>query len=308
MNPDQSRPTIVVDWGTSNFRAYLVTADGLRLDRVNAADGLNNIDRPFDQVLLHHIGGWLREYGPIPTVMCGMVGSPGGWQFVPHVSAPASLQQLAKNCVLLDAFTACPTWIVPGVSGTGIAGSADVMRGEEVQYFGALQWLHNARRERPHLLCFPGTHNKWVDASTDTLTAFSTTMSGEVFALLHEHSILTHSVDSELTWRDPAFTAGLDYSGRDGGLLHHLFTVRSRNLADEHALEDGPAYLSGLIIGHEIRHLRAAAACSIGIVGATTLAQRYQFALAHFGYDAFLIDNEDATIRGALAIVKNLSS
>ncbi|HBF61784.1 MAG TPA: 2-oxo-3-deoxygalactonate kinase, partial [Gammaproteobacteria bacterium] len=243
--------SIVVDWGTSNFRAYLVDPNGQCLERIDSADGLNNIESPFADVLIGHIAQWLQQHGTLTTLMSGMVGSPNGWQHVPHLPGPISIAQLAQHSQLINEFTPCPTWIVPGVSGTGTAGSFDVMRGEEVQYFGAQQWLNQHRME-PELLCFPGTHNKWLPFKPDELGSFSTTMSGELFELLSKQSILAHSIDPEANWSDTAFLAGIDHATRPGGFLHHLFSVRSRNLSGEHTSATGESYLSGLIIGHEL--------------------------------------------------------
>ncbi|MBK88383.1 MAG: MFS transporter [Gammaproteobacteria bacterium] len=298
--------SIVVDWGTSNFRAYLVRDDGLCLERINTADGLNNVERRFADVLLQHIGNWLQQHGPLTTLLGGMVGSPAGWQLVPHLPSPVSLKQLAQYSQPLPEFTPCPAWIVPGVSGTGVAGSFDVMRGEELQYFGAQQWLKQQRRAPPQLLCFPGTHNKWLAFTENALGNFSTTMSGELFGLLSQQSILADSIDAHAVWNDDAFYRGIDHAEKSGGLLHHLFSVRSRNLNGEHSAREGLPYLSGLIIGHELLNLSAKPTRSIGIVGAHALAQHYQMALTYRGYEAFCVDSEAATILGALAIMPHL--
>ena len=297
--------SIVVDWGTSNFRAYLVQADGQCLERVDTADGLNNVERPFADVLLQHIGDWLQQHGPLNTLLSGMVGSPGGWRLVPHLPSPVSLAQLAQHSQPLPEFAPCPAWIVPGVSGTGAAGNFDVMRGEEIQYFGAQQWLKQQRYAPPQLLCFPGTHNKWLSFTENKLGEFSTTMSGELFGLLSQQSILADSIDAHTIWSDDAFYSGIDHAGKSGGLLHHLFSVRSRNLSGEHTAREGLPYLSGLIIGHELLNLAASSTRSVGVVGAHALAQRYQMALTHRGYEAFCIDSEAATILGALAIMQH---
>ena len=297
--------SIVVDWGTSNFRAYLVDPNGQCLERIDSADGLNNIESPFADVLIGHIAHWLQQHGTLTTLMSGMVGSPNGWQHVPHLPGPTSIAQLAQHSQLINEFTPCPVWIVPGVSGTGTAGSFDVMRGEEVQYFGAQQWLNQHRME-PELLCFPGTHNKWLPFKPDELGSFSTTMSGELFELLSKQSILAHSIDPEANWSDTAFLAGIDHATRPGGFLHHLFSVRSRNLSGEHTSATGESYLSGLIIGHELSEMATAPTSSIGIIGSHSLAQRYQSALRHRGFDAICIDSEAATILGALAIMQRL--
>ena len=306
MSSKPNAVTIVVDWGTSNFRAYLVAENGNCLARVDTAEGLNNVQQPFSEVLLKHIDPWLQQHGALVTVLCGMVGSPSGWHLVPHLPAPASLVQLTEHCHRLTDFTHCPAWIVPGVFSIGYAGSHDVMRGEEVQFFGVQQLLPRSKHKPPQLLCFPGTHNKWIDASSSTLNNFSTTMSGELFGLLSQKSILASSIDADAPWNDDAFTQGLDHAKQPGGLLHHLFGVRALNLNGQHSQELGLSYLSGLIIGHELQDLGALAGCSIAIVGASELAHRYQLALTHFGYDAFCIDSEAATILGALAIAEQL--
>ncbi len=49
------------------------------------------------------------------------------------------------------------------------------------------------------------------------------------------------------------FDAGLRRSGEPGGLLHHLFGVRALALAGQLEETDAPAYLSGIVIGHEVR-------------------------------------------------------
>ena len=141
MSSKPNAVNIVVDWGTSSFRAYLVAENGNCLRRVETAEGLNNVQQPFSEVLLKHIDPWLQQHGALVTVLCGMVGSPGGWHLVPHLPAPASLMQLTEHCHRLTDFTHCPAWIVPGVFGIGYAGSHDVMRGEEVQFFGVQQLL-----------------------------------------------------------------------------------------------------------------------------------------------------------------------
>ena len=146
-------------------------------------------------------------------------GQPGGWHLVPHLPAPASLLQLAEHCHRLT--THCPAWIVPYVSGTGHAGNYDVMRGEEVQFFGAQQLPHSEHKA-PQLLCFPGTHNKWIDASSSTLNNFSTTMSGSCLGYSANYPYWPVP-DGDAPWNDDAFTQGLDHAKQPGGLLHHLF-------------------------------------------------------------------------------------
>jgi 2-dehydro-3-deoxygalactonokinase len=49
------------------------------------------------------------------------------------------------------------------------------------------------------------------------------------------------------------FDAGVRRSGEPGGLLHHIFGARSLALAGSLAETEAPAYLSGILVGHEVR-------------------------------------------------------
>ena len=77
--------------------------------------------------------------------------------------------------------------IVPGVSYVG-DGRADVMRGEEVQLLGAVA---AGMVDPMALVCHPGTHNKWATLRHGQIDRFRTVMTGELFNLLKEHSILS---------------------------------------------------------------------------------------------------------------------
>ena len=118
MSSKPNAVNIVVDWGTSNFRAYLVAENGNCLARADTAEGLNNVQQPFSEVLLKHIDPWLQKHGALVTVLCGMVGSPSGWHLVPHLPAPASLMQLTEHCHRLTDFTHCPAVVHPQLGRT----------------------------------------------------------------------------------------------------------------------------------------------------------------------------------------------
>ena len=313
-------PLIVVDWGTTNFRAYLVErrADGHGVcrDRVATPEGLLNIQSDYPGVLKQNISHWLEPSHPTPILLCGMVGSPSGWIEVPHIPCPVNIQTLAQNARQISNFNNGNTWIIPGLSGLGISGYFDVMRGEEVQYFGAKKIIKAQNLGTPEVVCFPGTHNKWINTAINmesTLDQFSTSMTGEVFNLLASHSILSNSIAKQAPWQERAFLKGLDNSASKGGIMHQLFTVRSLQLSGAHTHDNGEAYLSGLLIGSEIRSMLNEATKStkgthVAIVGSDKLAQRYLSAIDHLGHCAFSIDSEEATIAGALEIAQHLNT
>jgi 2-dehydro-3-deoxygalactonokinase len=184
------------------------------------------------------------------------------------------------------------------------------MRGEEVQFFGAQQLLATQGRPQPQRWCFPGTHNKWIEAGAK-VTRFSTSMVGEVFDLAQRHSLLAQSITPEDPTENPEnseadFLRGLATSQKTGGLLHHLFSVRSLQLSGTHGKAQGAAYLSGILIGHDICSQAPDRGASVGIVASPTLAKRYQLALTKLGYDCATVDAQLATAQGALLVAEHL--
>lgn len=86
---------IAIDWGTSNFRAFLMK-DSLCVATTHAPCGLLNVpDRQFAAALQPLIQPWLDKYPRLPLLMAGMVGSQQGWLEVPYVALPAGGEQLA---------------------------------------------------------------------------------------------------------------------------------------------------------------------------------------------------------------------
>jgi 2-dehydro-3-deoxygalactonokinase len=258
---------IAVDWGTTSFRAYRLDARG-RVLEVRSADKGIMAAPPGPQVLEEVIGDWL---GDAPIVMSGMVGSRQGWAEVPYVPCPAGLEEIRPAMrEVRDG-----VWIVPGVS----CGNAvpDVMRGEEVQVLGA---------ERDGLVCLPGTHSKWVEVRQGRIQRFSTSMTGEVYAVLKQHSILGRMMEEGPA--DPAaFDEGVERSGQAGGLLHHIFGVRTRGLMGELHAQASASYLSGILIGHELRSARAK---SVHLLGAPALVRLYVQAAGRLGVRAETLD------------------
>ena len=160
--------------------------------------------------------------GDLPMLMAGMIGSNRGWVEAPYVPCPAGLPELAARLHWIEAERAA---IVPGVA-YETDGAADVMRGEEVQLLGAFAegWIGP-----DSTLCHPGTHNKWVRLEDGRIAAFRTVMTGELFSLLKEHSILADLLAAPA---EPgrAFEAGVRH-GLDGeDLTAELFSVRARAL------------------------------------------------------------------------------
>lgn len=266
---------IAIDWGTSSFRAYRLGKDGAIVESRSAPAGILSVaPGKFPETLQAQIGDWDEA----PIVMSGMVGSRQGWVEAPYVECPCGFDEIARSLKEVS-WNERRAWIVPGVLWRGVV--PDVMRGEEVQVLGAGQ---------DGLFCLPGTHSKWVEVKNGRIERFSTFMTGEVYALLKQHSILGRMMEQGKPDAG-AFAEGVRRSGEAGGLLHHLFGVRTRGLMGELGTAASSSYLSGIVIGHE---LRSQDAKPFNLLGAPGLAALYQQAAAALGIETRTLDPNSA--------------
>nr|WP_294528402.1 2-dehydro-3-deoxygalactonokinase [uncultured Rhodopila sp.] len=286
---------IGVDWGTTSFRAFRVGRDGSIRDRRGSARGIMNVpDGRFGDTLRDEIGPWLA-LGEDRVLLSGMIGSRQGWKEAPYLPCPAGPAELAAALVDIG-FDWAKVKLVPGLCGTDESGVAEVMRGEEAQVMGVPALLRDGG-----IACLPGTHSKWVRVEGGRITGFTTHMTGEIFAALRGHTILGRMMRDGPAGGAP-FEAGIARSADAGGLLHHLFGVRALTLADRLQETESPAYLSGILIGHEVRAAMARSPGAIvQVIGAPDLTALYARAIAGCGGYAERHDGE-AAARG-LALI-----
>jgi len=289
---------LAVDWGTSSLRIYRLDADGVVRDTRYSPKGILNIeDSAFGVTLDAEAGDWIAN-GETPIVMSGMVGSRQGWVETSYVPCPAGIGDIASNLSEVN-WNTHRAWIAPGLRCRRASGVHDVMRGEEVQIFGIADDLGAGE----HCICLPGTHSKWVSVRDRKIDSFATHMTGEVFAILKEHSILgrTMTVDH---FSETAFLNGVARSSHPDGLLHHLFGVRAQVLSDELAAEETASYLSGILIGHELRSSTSDRG-EIHLLGAAELTRLYALAASAMHVDT-VIHAADAVAGGLYALAQHL--
>jgi len=285
------------DWGTSRLRLFLCDGQGAALARRDgpgiaeagggAAEIFANLTRDWDAGL--------------PAVLSGMVGSTIGWREAPYRACPAAPAAIAQAALRFED-NGRRIAIIPGLSCTNASGLFDVMRGEETQLLGALRLKPELARGR-RLFCLPGTHAKWVLLEDGAVIRFQTALSGELFALLSQHSVLARGAN-ETSPAHPAFAAGLAAARDPAGLLHLLFSARSRQLSGEIAKEEAASYLSGLIIGAEVdAALRLfAPAGDIALVCTPALGTLYEAVLKARGLAAFAMNGDEAVLAGLAAL------
>ena len=280
---------IAADWGTTNRRAYLIDADGRLADRFEDDKGILAIPAGGFPAAVAEIR---TRLGDRPMLLAGMVGSNRGWVEAPYVACPAGFEDLAGHLAWAETGR---TAIVPGVCHSK-GDAADVMRGEEVQILGALA----AGMIGPDaIVCHPGTHNKWIRLDAGRIAAFRTVMTGEIFNLLREHSILAELLAGTAEPGD-AFEAGVSHGYEQDDLTAELFSMRARVLLGKARREDMASYASGLLIGADIRTgLRLVGDGEVVVMGRPELTRLYGAALARVGRTAREADGEQAFLAGA---------
>jgi 2-dehydro-3-deoxygalactonokinase len=271
---------IVVDWGSSNFRAYRFGTDGLIGERHQAEAGILTVrDGAFEDVLEREIGHWIDSETEI--LLSGMITSRNGWVETPYLEPPTSLSDIAAKAFTRQARTGARLLFLPGVCNR--VPQPDVMRGEEIQVFGAVSPDEEA------LVVLPGTHSKWVSVRAGAITGFSTFLTGEMFALLRQHSIigrlipLTAASENEGEFRDGV---KLGFSGNPRGLLNDVFTARAGALLGDFTPAVIAERLSGILIGHEIRaglDSTIMPGLTPLLVGEAALIARYRIAFGELG-------------------------
>ena len=292
---------LALDWGTSSLRAFLMR-DGNVTETRSSAHGIQHLPLPgvpgYEKAFAEIASDWVKQWPTLPIVACGMVGSAQGWKEAPYVRCPADLRALAEQGVSVPSGLGPDILIAPGVLFDEAEQLPDVMRGEEIQIAGAFL-LNPAWAERACML-LPGTHSKWALIENGLIVRYTTYLTGELFAVLKEHSILGRLMPTAtVTGFDPAaFELGLATARRSGpgDLSHQIFATRTLGLAGRLPPEALADYLSGLLIGHELVSGLAGAGdlarVPLVMIGAPSLCRRYAHSLRFMGRTAdAVLDN-----------------
>ncbi len=269
---------IALDWGTTSFRAYHIGSDGAVIRDVAGANGILSVkDGAFEAALEQHIGAWDVS---LPVLAAGMITSRQGWIELPYVDCPAGPQQIAEKLHRHETVKGRVIHFATGLHLHSDTLGHDVMRSEEMQVFGSLG-------QATHFIT-PGTHSKWIDVDGERIVRFATYLTGEMFSMLRQHSILGRLMTSDDV-NEEAFARGVVKAQADpSGLLHSLFSVRSLGLFNEIPPDALSSYLSGLVIGTEVAHTLQSRSKRAGymILASPKIGGRYAKALEVAGVEA----------------------
>ncbi|WP_109123499.1 2-dehydro-3-deoxygalactonokinase [Dyella sp. C11] len=273
---------IGLDWGSTHLRAYRYDGLGRVLEKRALPFGIRQLpDGGFQAAFAQAVDQWPE----VPVLACGMVGSRNGWLEVPYLDTPTSVERLAHALTTMATPDGRTLHLVPGLRDPS---RPDVMRGEETQVVGVVTQSPDVARHGCLLL--PGTHSKWVSLREGSVAGFATVMTGELFGLLKEHSILGAQLPPAVD-DDEAFLRGVDMARDSGaaGAFSRVFSARTLMLDGTLPATAVPDYLSGLLIGDELRMAMAAgwvdANTHVLMVGEGPLCDRYLKAAKRFALD-----------------------
>ena len=326
---------IAGDWGTTHLRLYLFQhhhGQPLTILASQMGPGVaqlksqveSRVESNFEQVFFDLAGHWLDKHGPMPVILSGMVGSNIGWHAAPYIDCPASAKQIVAGRTAFNA-RGIEFSIISGLRTTNPLGTPDLMRGEELQllgWMGAVDGPENTHKSA-QLVVLPGTHNKWALVRGGKIETFVTALTGELYSLLQNHSVLIANAESA-DFSDDIFMQGVKLATtlESGQLLQALFATRSRQVLGELSELHASSYLSGLligsdvvgslalmekkIVGKQIVDKQIAAISSIVLIGDSALSRCYQLALESVGIKAELRDATEIAVSGYEAIYQAL--
>lgn len=277
----QSPALIALDWGTSSLRASLLDGDGNVLHARTEPWGIMQARHDdFAATFLAITAEWR---GPdVRVIASGMIGSANGWMSAPYCAAPAGADDLAAALAVVPGVPLC---IVPGVATYG--DRPDVMRGEETQVVGAIALRPDLASRS--LVVLPGTHSKWVQVLEGRINDFTTYMTGELYAVLRDHSLLGRATgapsDDDAVGAEAFIRGVVAAHNEPAGLAPLLFSARALVLANRLAASESLDFLSGLLIGDELRCGLMRGGRPDALVGDATLCARYGAAFRVLGLD-----------------------
>lgn len=318
------------DWGTSSFRLRLVSSDDYSIiAEHHSGDGVAATYKQWETSgadRQHFYGNKIKEaiaqleknsglnLNNLPVIVSGMASSTIGMKEVPYALLPFAVDGSQASVEVIRDFNGVNK---PMVLISGVRSDDDVMRGEEAQLVGLFLLTELAHISSDNsIFIFPGTHSKHIDVENGLMQRFRTYMTGEIFNILSEHSILKDSILKTDDFKNErnltAFRDGVIASA-NSNLLNTLFTVRTNQLFKKFDQSSNAFYMSGLLIGTELRQLGSIGDRSLVICSGKHLYDHYKVAseTLDLSQNSIFIDSDlidKATIAGQIQIFKSLTS
>ncbi len=288
-------------WGNKALRGWAMSLGGEIQAEMTSEMGLaEGRTAGFEQGFRAECKDFLKAYPGAPVIIAGMVGSVTGWHEAPYAPCPISASKLIEAAVKID-LDGRSVMILPGAMFKDSHGNADVMRGEEVQLLGASQLLGLQKA----VICIPGKHCKQAHIQNGQFTHFRSFVTGELFELLRDHS-LVGALAQEGPFDQDAFTRGITH-GAQTPLASAVFASRANALAGDLTPPQISAFLSGVLIGHETAQLKQHPNADVILMAAGLLADRYGLAMDILGIAHRRIDAQACMRAGLQRVAQHIA-
>ena len=302
---------VTIDGGTTNTRINLIASEkivdtvklsvGARLGLDNKSEYKSSIKQGIEELLSRNGVG-----APEAIICSGMITSEGGLREIPHISAPAGIEELSRALVRVQIpeISDIPFVFIPGVKLSGEELSEnDMMRGEETELYGLCD-----KPLRDTLYLLPGSHTKLIRTDGEgRITSFSTSLTGEMVAALSEGTILSGSVNIIDTALDESYLkAGCEYAAKQG-ISSALFKVRILDKALGRSADEVYSFFLGVILSSDCNSILLLPESTVVIGGKAALKNAFAMLLRESGKKIIVVDDETverATVHGALKIYK----
>ena len=284
---------IAADWGTTHIRAWAIGEEDNVLAFRESNEGMKDLQQnQFEPVLLKLIESWLDDTKVTTVIACGMVGSKQGWVETPYLKTPCVPIDNQQLAIATTKDNRIKVNFVPGVMQNNLA---DIMRGEETQIAGFI----NKNPDFNGVVCLPGTHTKWVNVKEGQITSFKTFMTGELFGVISNHTLIRHSISIK-GWNQAGFEAGIHEGfNKPGSIASDLFSLRAESIVNDLDRDEARSTLSGLLLGVELNGAQSYwENNNVTIIGSQLLSNNYHQGLKILGGKSQLFSLETATLSG----------
>jgi 2-dehydro-3-deoxygalactonokinase len=304
------------DWGTTSFRLRLI-------DRISEAI-LAEVTEGKGMAVVHD--EWIKTTLPenervsfykrylqskieqiseikisseVPVIISGMASSSIGITEMPYRYIPFHFH---TDKLLLQKMPADKDCAQPLIIVSGLCTDKEVMRGEETMLLGA-----DFSNKDNWLVILPGTHSKHVTIRNKAIINIATYVTGEVFDLLAYKSVIAKSVTkSEAVEAKFFFEKGV-LAALNGNILNTVFQVRTNQLFNKLSAAENFHYLSGLVIGAELKELTSCK-MPVCLISNSLLMERYKEALPLVGIsnEVRCMDADNTFIKGHCKLASQL--
>ena len=289
----------VINWGVQRYEAFLMKNSAL-IDSKTGDQGVLQVrDGAFESALKAIVDPWLATYGEFPIILTGLVGAREGWVEAASVRTPCRCSDIRQGVVQVATNQLKNVAIIPGILHAG-SDYPEALRGEEVSIFGT--------KVSDGWILRPGEHTKMVRMNDNRITQLTTYITGELYRLLDQQSSLCRYTDCAAIVQKMSpidFMTGVREALKTSCLSRVIYSVTTRRLFNQIEAEHISSYLSGLVIGHELRDIKAMGLDNITLVGSSSLIDLYQQAFEEMSIHSELVDAQQAYLTGVQLIMES---